>query len=120
MKYSTTIALFIGLVSADYGCAPCTDSLCIKNENDHGVRDHTCDTAALSRRGVGAGGSLGAYANHFLQSDLSNDDSSIGFGDNGRQHHKIVDDDASRVKAHYESCHVGERIIPAIKEESQI
>ena len=69
MKYSTTIAIFIGLVAADHGCAPCTDNMCIKNENDHGVRDYTCDSAALQGRDAHSD-TLGSLADNFLRSDL--------------------------------------------------
>jgi hypothetical protein len=57
------------------------------------------------------------YAAH---AEDNNNGANYWDSNNNNRHHKIVDDDASRVKASYESCHVGERIIPAIKEESQI
>lgn len=122
MKYSTTIALFVGLVAAGDDCQPCTDSLCIKNQNDYGVGDNGCHTTAP----LSGTSSLPSLAAHFIgnrdNGSVQNvgTDYAIGFGENGARHHKIIDDDASSVKAHYESCHVGERIIPAIKEESHI
>jgi hypothetical protein len=122
MKYSTTIALFVGLVAADYkDCQPCADSLCIKNENDYGVGDNGCGTQAP----LGGSSSLKALGDHFLGqrgdcAENTADAYGVGFTNENSRHQKIIDDDASSVKAHYESCHVGERIIPAIKEESHI
>jgi len=75
---------------------------------------------------------VGAIANNYLRKGTSRNEGledikEFGFNDahnfgilpgseGDYSSHKIIDDCADRVNANYESCHVGETIIPALKE----
>ena len=66
-------------------------------------------------------GDCGDYSNQFLQNDkLQNDILCIDNARHLRKDDQLIDSDASRVNANFESCHVGETIIPALKEETQV
>jgi hypothetical protein len=66
-------------------------------------------------------GDCGDYSNQFLQNDkLQNDILCIDNARHNRRDDQLIDSDASRVNANFESCHVGETIIPALKEETQV
>ena len=74
---------------------------------------------------------MAAYADHYMSNEyqkkledklnLDDFDDKINSESyaNGKQH-KIIDCDADKVKASYESCHIGETVIPAIKEQTHV
>lgn len=140
MKYSATIALFIGAAAASND-APCT---CQDESATFFAGDRQFETEAPKQGGLF--GSLTGIADNFLSS-ANEDDSklqseyhSLGaseefLGEDSRQNDMLcikedlaskygnqylILDDATRVNANYESCHVGETIIPAIKEQTNV
>jgi hypothetical protein len=61
------------------------------------------------------------YSNQFLHDDkLQNDILCIDQARHLRRDDQLIDADASRVSANFESCHVGETIIPALQEQTQV
>lgn len=75
-----------------------------------------------SKRGSFIGGSQDSsrQLNKFLDTDRSNNDV-LCITNHGRSNNNpIIDASASNVQADFESCHVGETIIPALKEETQV
>jgi hypothetical protein len=61
------------------------------------------------------------YSNQFIEDDkLQNDILCIDKSNHNRNDDQLIDSNASRVNANFESCHVGETIIPALKEETQV
>ena len=135
MKF--VLALFLGLVSADAQQQLDLTDDCVTApvDFDYGVDDHQINNGRPSHyaekhhsTGV-ASSNLGAYAERYLKNSLRKDQRQGLHDINNFQvddefthnsHHKIIDADADRVNASYESCHVGETIIPAIKEQTNI
>ena len=143
MKYSTTIALFLSAVKADNDCAQVcytanTDawdpSLNTKQASaydvQHAIAPHAESLATEGIHGIAGSflnnkecnfGEHDDYSSQFLHDDkLQNDILCIDSARHGRRDDQLIDSDASRVNANYESCHVGETIIPALKEETQV
>lgn len=54
----------------------------------------------------------------FFDDDHQND--ILCIDDEDDYENKLIDDDATRTSANWESCHVGETIIPALKEETTV
>lgn len=54
----------------------------------------------------------------FFGDDLQND--MLCIKDEDDYENNLIDDDATRTSANWESCHVGETIIPALKEETTV
>ena len=60
------------------------------------------------------------YSNNFLEDDKLQNDMLCIDASHERRNDQLIDSDASKVNANFESCHVGETIIPALKEETQV
>lgn len=79
--------------------------------------NYGCKKGAYNLNGANDGS---AALGKFLDSDRQND-SVLCITNHGRQNNNpIIDSAASNVQADFESCHVGETIIPALKEETQV
>lgn len=150
MKYSYTIAMFLSVAqagddtgSAQIGCAHTNTeawdpSLNTRQANVFDVQNaQRTNAESLATEGLNSiaasylaknqpfhderFGDCGDYSNQFLQNDkLQNDILCIDNARHLRKDDQLIDSDASRVNANFESCHVGETIIPALKEETQV
>ena len=148
MKYSYTIAMFLSVAKADDGgaqiaCASTNTgawdpSLNTRQVSAFDVQNPQLPHAeSLATEGINSiaasylaknqpfhderFGDCGDYSNQFLQNDkLQNDILCIDNARHLRKDDQLIDSDASRVNANFESCHVGETIIPALKEETQV
>ena len=146
MKYSVTIALFLNVANAGEDCG----SVCTSNGNTDAWNPSTNTRQASlydvqNQYGQEdeslANNGLRSIAKEYLDEAQPFDDDRFGYdytnqfydGDKyqndilciDRENHirnddQLIDSDASRVNANYESCHVGETIIPALKEETQV
>ena len=148
MKYSYTIAMFLAVAEAKGDCATVcskegTQAWAPQYANQASAYDvqnaQLPHAESLATDGIN---SLAAsylannqnkdqfgdedYSNEFLHGDQQTNDmlcidgSSRHSGHGRNNDNQLIDSDASRVNANYESCHVGETIIPALKEETQV
>ena len=70
--------------------------------------------------GINGANDGSAQLSKFLDTDRSNNDVLCISNHGRRNNNPIIDASASNVQADFESCHVGETIIPALKEETQV
>jgi hypothetical protein len=136
MKYSTTIALFLGVASATklQGNNDLEEFNTDNSSNGYqsnsilNVKDHLGSSgikalgdAYLEDNGNQA--NLDALSNiGFSQDNLSSRNNLQDQRCSGSQasRHNFIDQDADRVNASYESCQVGETYIPALKEKTHV
>lgn len=146
MKYSYTIALFLSIAQADdtnkhqasYSCShsdawdPRSN---IRESNSYDVQNselpqgESLATDALN--GIAASylrknhyndgfDQTNDFSNQFLEDDKLQNDILCIDNRHERKSDQLIDSDATKVNANFESCHVGETIIPALKEETQV
>lgn len=157
MKYTATLALFLGYAAAEELPCTCDDSNNqatfyagdlenVKPEDVEGFKyGPHYDYSGAGLYDSLSTTSLGDIADNYLKNGNTEDDKLFSddyrgsakefLGDDRRQdamlcieddhagkygNQYLIQDDATRVNANYESCHVGETIIPAIKEKTNV